>query len=42
MGKANFNGEIVEVASYQDFIDENKQIVIIKIDENKIIVKLNS
>lgn len=41
MGKANFNGIMVEVTSYQDFIDENQSIVIVKIDGNKVFVKLN-
>lgn len=41
MGKANFDGEIVEVDTYQDFIDEKQPVVIVKIEPNKIIVKLN-
>ncbi|MCK9338535.1 MAG: NfeD family protein [Bacteroidales bacterium] len=38
-GKAIFDGEIVEVTSSQTFINENEEILIIKIDGNKIIVK---
>lgn len=40
-GKAVFAGETVEVTSNHDFIDENSEIVIVKIDGNKIIVKQN-
>ncbi len=40
-GKAYFDGETVEVTSWQEFIDEKQEITIIKIDGNKIIVKLN-
>lgn len=39
-GKAMFDGEIVEVFSMQNFIDENLEIVIMQIEGNKIIVKL--
>ncbi len=39
MGKANFNGKYFEVSSTGDFIDEGKEIVIVKIDHNKIYVK---
>ena len=39
-GKAVFETGTEEVFSYQDFIDENQQVVISKIDGNKIIVKL--
>ena len=39
-GKTVFETGIEEVFSYQDFIDENQQVVITKIDGNKIIVKL--
>ena len=42
MGKGRFNGEIVEVSSSLGFIDENSEIVIIKIEGNKIIVKLKN
>lgn len=41
-GKALFNGEIVEVSSARDFIDENCPIVIVKIEGNKITVKIKS
>lgn len=41
-GKALFNGEIVEVCSARDFIDENCPIVIVKIEGNKITVKIKS
>ncbi|PKP21220.1 MAG: hypothetical protein CVU02_03410 [Bacteroidetes bacterium HGW-Bacteroidetes-19] len=39
-GKAMFDNEIVEVFSSLDFIDQNQQITIFKIEGNKIIVKL--
>lgn len=39
-GKAMFENEIVEVFSSLDFIDQNQQITIFKIEGNKIIVKL--
>ena len=39
-GKAVFNDITEEVFSQQDFIDENQQIIITKIENNKIIVKL--
>ena len=39
-GKAVFDSGTEEVFSHHDFIDENKQIVVTKIDGNKIIVKL--
>ena len=39
-GKAIFGKSTEEVFSQQEFIDENKQIVISKIEGNKIIVKL--
>ncbi len=39
-GKGKFGDEIVEVASSHDFIDVNSEIVITKIEGNKIIVKL--
>ncbi len=41
-GKAIFNGEQVEVTSARDFIDENCPIIILKIEGNKITVKLKS
>ena len=39
-GKAIFETGTEEVFSQQDFIDENQQVVIAKIEGNKIIVKL--
>jgi len=39
-GKAIFETVTEEVFSQQDFIDENQQIIITKIENNKIIVKL--
>ena len=41
-GKALIKGEFYEVHTNSDFIDQNKEIVIIKIDHNKIIVKQKS
>ena len=38
-GKASFDGEIAEVFSAHDFIDENQEIVVLKIEGNKITVK---
>ena len=39
-GKALFGDQEVEVFSHLGFIDQNQEIVIFQIDENKIIVKL--
>ncbi|MCL2290865.1 MAG: NfeD family protein [Bacteroidetes bacterium] len=39
-GKAIFEGITEEVFSQNDFIDENQQVVIAKIEGSKIIVKL--
>lgn len=39
-GKAIFDGEVAEVFSSHDFIDENQQIVVLKIEGSKITVKL--
>ena len=39
-GKAIFENIMEEVFSQNDFIDENQQVVITKIEGNKIIVKL--
>ncbi len=39
MGKADFNGNFVEVDARVDFIDPNTEIKIIKIDNNKIYIK---
>ena len=38
-GKASFDGEIAEVFSSHDFIDENREIVVLKIEGSKITVK---
>ena len=38
-GKAKFNGEFYEVHTNSEFIDQDQEIVIIKIDHNRIIVK---
>ena len=39
IGKALIADRVVEVKSYSDFIDENKEIEIIKLEGNKITVK---
>jgi len=39
MGTGEFNGEVVEVSSMQDFIDVNQEIVITRIEGSKIYVK---
>jgi len=39
-GKAIFGNSTEEVFSQQDFIDENQQVIITKIEGSKIIVKL--
>ena len=39
MGKALFNDKFYEVSAYSDFIDQEKDIEIIKISGNKIFVK---
>jgi membrane-bound ClpP family serine protease len=39
MGKAYINGVYVEVSSDGEFIDQNTEIEILKIDHNKIVVK---
>jgi membrane-bound ClpP family serine protease len=39
MGKAFINGEYFEVTSNVNFIDENRELVIVKIDNNKVYVK---
>jgi membrane-bound ClpP family serine protease len=39
-GKAIFETSAEEVFSQQEFIDENQQVVVTKIEGNKIIVKL--
>jgi len=39
MGKASFNGKFYEVQSVSGFVDENTEIEIIKIENNKIIIK---
>jgi membrane-bound ClpP family serine protease len=40
MGKALINGSIVEVQSLSGFIDEEKEIMVVKVTPNKITVKL--
>jgi membrane-bound ClpP family serine protease len=39
MGKAQINGEFYEVSTNGDFIDQQTEIVVLKIEYNKIIVK---
>ncbi len=39
MGKALINGEYYEVSTNGDFIDQQIEVVVMKIDHNKIIVK---
>ncbi len=39
-GKAIFNGETVEVSSEHGLIDENREVVVVKVEGNKIFVKL--
>jgi membrane-bound ClpP family serine protease len=39
MGKALINGEFYEVSTNGDFIDQQTEVVVLKIDHNKIIVK---
>jgi membrane-bound ClpP family serine protease len=39
MGKALINGEYYEVATTGDFIDQHSEVIITRIDHNKIIVK---
>lgn len=39
MGKAVFDNQFYEVSSYSDFIDQEKDIEIIKISGNKIFIK---
>lgn len=40
MGNAMFNDEIYEVATNGDFVDQEREVKVIKIEMNKIIVKL--
>ena len=40
MGKALINNLYVEVQVMEDFIDQNEEIIIVKIQQNKIFVKL--
>lgn len=42
MGKAFINNEYYEVSTYGQFIDQNTEIEVIKIEGNKIFVKLKS
>ena len=39
-GKACFDDEVAEVFSAHDFIDENQEVIVLKIEGNKITVKL--
>jgi membrane-bound ClpP family serine protease len=39
MGKALINDKFYEVSAYSDFIDQEKEIEIIKISGNKVFVK---
>ena len=39
-GKAIFNGETVEVASEYGLIDENREVMVVNVEGNKIFVKL--
>ena len=39
-GKAIFNGDTVEVASEYGLIDEDREVVVVKVEGNKIFVKL--
>ena len=41
-GTAEFNGDFMEVHSLGTFIDHEKDIVIVKIEGNKIFVKLKN
>jgi membrane-bound ClpP family serine protease len=41
-GKALINNEIVEVHTYGEFIDQDKEVRVISVKENKIIVTLNT
>lgn len=38
-GKARINGTIVEVQSLDGFVDENSEIVVLRVDHSRIIVK---
>lgn len=42
MGKAMINNHIVEVTSLQEFIAEQKEIVVLEVNHNKIIVQINN
>ncbi len=39
-GKAIFNNEIIEVHTFGEFIDQEKELIVISVKENKIIVTL--
>ncbi len=41
MGKARINGVLVEAKSMGEFIDQKKEVTVIKIEGSKVIVKLN-
>ena len=38
-GKAVFNGEVIEVASAQELVEENQEVVIVKVEGSKVWVK---
>ena len=40
MGKALINNQVVEVSAIGELIDQQKDIVVVKVEENRIIVKL--
>jgi len=42
MGTARFDAKYVEVTSFNNFTDEGKEVEIVKIEKNKIIVKNNN
>lgn len=41
MGKATINDQTVEVTAIGELIDQQQEVVVVKVEENKIIVKLN-
>ena len=40
-GRAIFNNEIIEVHTFGEFIDQEKELIVISVKENKITVTLN-
>jgi membrane-bound ClpP family serine protease len=40
MGKVEVNGVVVEAKSINDFIDQNKEITVVKVEQDKLIVKI--